>query len=107
MKEIDKYNKMMKDLNDKYSSYVEVDNKKEIVSRWIVGDIIICVNNNFIENEPSHGTKDGLTFGSFYKILSIPDGQMIVIKNDHYEDVPYFNWRFDKVPKEIIQLFQQ
>lgn len=97
MEEIDKYNKMMKDLNNKYSSYIETDNRVEIEPRWHVNDIVICINNNFIENEPSHGPKEGLSFGAFYKILSIPDGQMIIVKNDFFEEVPYFNWRFDKL----------
>jgi hypothetical protein len=99
MEEIDKYNKMLKDLNNKYSSYTEVDNRVDVKPEWCESDIVICVNNNFIENDESHGHKDGLSLGGIYKVLSIRDGQMIIITNDFYEDVPYFNWRFFRVPK--------
>lgn len=90
------YQDILKQLNDKYSQYTEIDNRITEKQKWLIGDNIICVNANFVQNEPSHGAKDGLTEGQLYEILSFRDDDMLIIKNDYNEEVPYFNWRFDK-----------
>lgn len=96
MNEIDKYHEMMQSLKDNYSHYDEVDNTNEI-DIWKINDLVICINNNFIETEPSHGAKKGLSFGYLYKITETPENDMIKIKNDDGEIVPYFIWRFYKL----------
>lgn len=97
MNNLDKFNAAVKTLDDKYENYTEIDNRvDEIIVTWEVDDYLICINNNFIREDASHGIKDGLTFGKLYKIISIPEIDMIIIENDLKEIVPYFTWRFYK-----------
>lgn len=103
MEEIDKYHQMMKELNNRYSHYDEVDNRVE-VEKLNVGDIMYCINNNFIKDDPSHGPKDGLTLNTIYTILDIDDADMIIIENDNNEKVPYFIWRFAKINAIYVDL---
>ena len=103
MEEIDKYNQMLKDLKNNFSQFEEVDNR--VVEKkldWCIGDIIICINNNFIKDEISHGPKEGLSLGFFYKISNILEEDMIIIENDNFETVSYFTWRFIKLLDNLI-----
>lgn len=97
MSELDKYNDSLKKLNEKFSNYEETDNRvEEIVNIWEENDEVMCINNNFMIKDASHGKKEGLSFGKIYKIISVPELDMIIIKNDEDKELPYFKKRFCK-----------
>jgi hypothetical protein len=90
------YQDILDKLNKNFSQFTETDNRIEPKIKWQIGDVLVCVNANFIKDEPTHGPKDGITEGNLYEIISFRDEDMLNVKNDFLEEVPYFNWRFDK-----------
>lgn len=72
MNEKEKYLDMMKKFKEKYPSYIEIKTNEIERNIFNVGETILCINNNFVITDPTHGLKEGLTFGKIYQIESIP-----------------------------------